>query len=186
MDWKVITRAVRKLPLLVLLTSLVTRAQEAPTSEFDVEAACLYHFAEFVTWPPETFAAPDSPIIIGILGDDPLGAALETTIKNKTFDGHPFQILRLDTKSLSGIRRCHILFIGASERRRIPEILDRLQKAPVLTVSRVDRFVQLGGMVHFLLEGKRVRFEIDDDRAKKAGLRISSKLMRLARPREGS
>jgi hypothetical protein len=186
MDWKAIKRAVRNLLLLVLVTSLATFGQEAPTSEFDVEAACLYHFAEFVTWPSEAFAATNSPIVIGILGDDPLGAALEPTVRNKTFEGHPFQILRPDTKSLLEIKRCHILFICASERRRIPETLEALQHSPVLTVSRVDRFIQLGGMVHFLLEGKRVRFEIEDDRARKAGLRLSSKLLRLARPKEGS
>src|SRR5213078_1103957 len=113
-----------------------------------------------------------------IIGEDPFGEALEATVKNKSINGHSFAIKRI--RSFSEFRSCHILFISSSERRRLPDILKAVSGASVLTVSETDRFIQAGGMINFFMEGNKVRFEINNEPAKRAGLRISSKLLNLA------
>jgi hypothetical protein len=148
-------------------------------SEYQLKAAFLFNFAKFVEWPVEAFRDANSPFVIGVLGENPFETDLEDTVKDKVINGHPFVIKQL--KNLSELKTCHILFISKSERRRLPEIIANLGAAPVLTVSEVDRFLQAGGMVNFILEGNKVRFEINDQPAKRAGLRISSKLLNLAR-----
>lgn len=173
--------------IVVLLMALIwgigaARSQEA--SEYQVEAAFLYHFAKFIVWPAEAFPETNSPITIGILGEDPFGDALETTVRNKAIDNHPFRIVHLDMKSLAEAKSCQILFICPSEKRRLAEILQAVKSASVLTVSKMDRFTQAGGMINFFIEDKKVRFEINDEQARRVGLKISAKLLNLGRHKE--
>ena len=181
---RMISKAIRTavLILAVLWSSVAARGQEA--SEYQVEAAFLYHFAKFVDWPAETFPQENSPITIGILGEDPFGDALETTIRNKTIDKHPFRIVHLDMKSLAEAKRCQLLFICPSEKRRLAEILEAVKQVSVLTVSKMERFTEAGGMINFFIEEKKVRFEINDEQARKVGLKISAKLLNLSRHKE--
>jgi hypothetical protein len=163
----------------------LSSAQEPSASEYQVEAAFLYQFAKFVVWPAPALPADNAPLVIGVLGDDPLGAELEATVKNKTINGHPLRVLKLEGKSLPEARRCQIVFICPSEKRRLAEILPALKGASVLTVSKLDRFLPAGGMINFFIEDNRVRFEINDEAARQAGLKISAKLLSLARHKEG-
>ena len=175
----------------LLLAALALRilapaqAQESPPSEFQLKAAFIYNFAKFVEWPPNAFPAPNSPFVIGIIGDNPFDETLSQTIQNKQINGHPFRVVQF--KSLAEVTNCHILFIGLSERKRLAEILRAVRGSSVLTVSDLDHFLTAGGMINFLMEGNKVRFAISDVAAREAGLRISSKLLNLAkRPeREG-
>src|SRR5579859_4405517 len=167
--------------LMGLLQGPSALAQEAAASEYQVEAAFLYHFAEFVVWPAQSFPRPDSPFVIGVLGDNPFGEALQEAIRDKAINGHPMQLVQLESRSLAELGHCHILFISPSQRKRLPEILQTLNQKSVLTVGRMERFTELGGMINFFIEGKRVRFEINDEAARKAGLKISAKLLTLAR-----
>ncbi len=166
------------LVVLGLATCPVAHAQQAPPSEYQLKAAFLYNFAKFVEWPPEAFPDPATPFTIGIIGQDPFSGDLERTVKAKTARGHPFAIKQI--KSLSELKTCQILFVCASERKRLPDILTALGDASVLTVSELERFMQSGGMINFLMEGHKVRFEINDAAARRVGLRISSKLLSLA------
>ena len=154
------------------------RTQNPPPGEYEVKAAFLYNFAKFVEWPQGAFADADSPLIIGVLGEDPFGEVLDRTVAGKLAQGRPLRIQRW--KRLTEIRRCHILFVSTSERGALPELLETFQAAAVLTVSESDKFAERGGIVHFLLIGSKVRFEINDVSAKKAGLKISSRLLALA------
>jgi hypothetical protein len=167
------------LALLTLGVRPPARAQEAAPSEYQLKAAFLYNFAKFVSWPPEAFPEPSSPFVIGVIGDNPFGEDLEHTVKDKVLNGHPFAVR--EVKALSEVKNCHILFISASERKRLPEILEAARGANVLTVSELERFLQSGGMIHFIMEGNKVRFEINDEPARNSGLKISSKLLSLAR-----
>lgn len=164
-----------------LLRDPSTQAQEAPASEYQVEAAFLYHFAEFVVWPAEAFPKPGTPFVVGVLGDNPFGGALQEAIRDKAINGHPMQLMLFESRSLGELDHCHIVFISPSERKRLPDILQALKDKSVLTVGRMDRFTEWGGMINFFIEGKRVRFEINDEAARKAGLKISAKLLTLAR-----
>jgi hypothetical protein len=174
--------------LLVLLGRATAPAQEAPTPE-EVEAAFLYHFAEFVTWPPEALPATNTPILFGLLGEDAVGRDLEAAIRNKEINGHPLRFEHFDLRSVTKARRCQILFIDPAEKKRVTEILAELRGASVLTVSRMNQFTEAGGIINFYLEEKRgkkvLRFEINDQAARQAGLKISAKLLSLARKKEG-
>ena len=162
----------------LLLASSAGRAQEPQPSEYQVKAAFLFNFAKFVEWPAQAFAEPTSPMVIGILGENPFGDDLERTIRGKTINNRPFEIKAI--KSLPEARRCHILFISTSEKTRLPEILESLGTATVLTVGEMERFVETGGMINLVKEADKIRFQINDVAAKNAGLKISSKLLSLA------
>jgi hypothetical protein len=162
------------------------QSQKPPqkASESQLKAAVLYNFAKFVEWPSKSLPAPNSPFVVGIMGEDSFRGDLDQTVEGKDASGHPFVVKRL--KNISEARECHILFISPSERRRVGEIIEAIGDAPVLTVSEMEHFLQSGGMVNFLMEGNKVRFEINDGPARRAGLRISSKLLNLARARDRS
>jgi len=167
------------LTVLALLSASTLGAEEPQPSEYQLKAVFLYNFAKFVEWPAEAFPRTNAPFIIGVLGQSPLGEELERTVRNKTLNGHPFVIKYL--KGISDMSGCHVLFVSPSERRRMSEILRIASQGSILTVSETDRFLQSGGMIRFFMEGNKVRFDINDEAAKSANLRISSKLLSVAR-----
>ena len=173
------------LAILAFLNRVHARAGEAPPSEFQLKAAFIYNFAKFVEWPAKALPTPGSPFTIGIVGSNPFSDILGQAVLNKQINGHPFRVL--ECKTQADLKACHILFIGLSERKRLAEILRFIRGGNVLTVSDLDHFLTAGGIIQFLMEGNKVRFAINDAAAKEAGLRISSKLLNLAkRPeREG-
>jgi hypothetical protein len=168
-----------------LIVSLVgpgqpaARAQEIVPSEYQMKAAFLYNFAKFVEWPASAFPTSESDFVIGIFGENPFGGDLASSIKGKAVNGHPLVVRQFRT--VAEVKDCHILFVGQSERKRLAELLKAVDRRPVLTVSELDRFMQRGLMVNFFMEGNKVRFDINDEVARKAKLRISSKLLNLAR-----
>ena len=171
------------IPSLILVWLLAPgggRAQESPPTEYQLKAAFLLNFAKFVEWPPEAFAKADSPIVLGILGENPFGNILEQTIQGKKVNSHELKVTKLP--SSAGATNCHILFIGASDNARLPEILKGLGKANVLTVGETDGFTDSGGMINFVPKGNKIRFQINEGAARSAGLKISSKLLSLAEP----
>jgi hypothetical protein len=155
------------------------RAQESQPTEYQIKAAFLFNFAKFVEWPPTAFAEATSPMVLGILGENPFGDDLERIIRGKTVNNRPL-VVRTDFHSPGEATNCHILFISTSEKQRLPEILKGLRGASVLTVGETDRFTETGGMINFVVEGSKIRFQINDAAAKGAGLKISSKLLSLA------
>ena len=143
--------------------------------EYQVKAAFLYNFAKFVQWPSK-----DGPshIVIGIVGDDPLGDVLDQIVRGKTVDGRELVVRRL--RPDDDPRLCQILFVSSSEARRTPDLLMRLQASGVLTVGEAPHFLREGGVIRFYVEDSRVRFEISLQGAAHAGIRISSQLLSLA------
>lgn len=150
---------------------------EAPT-EPEVKAAMIYNFAQFVEWPEGDVKSSPSPFVIGVFGDDPITSILEETVKGESFQNRAIQVRHLFT--LNDVRMCDILFVSQSQKKRIPEILDTIRGSSTLTIGDTEDFVPLGGMIAFKKEGNRVRFQINPDAAMRAGLKISSKLLRLA------
>ena len=158
-------------------------AQEFRPSEYQLKAAFLFNFAKFVEWPPQAFASRTSPLVIGVLGENPFHEDLARAIHDKTVDGHPLALNELLSPAQG--TNCHIVFISTSEKERLTEIFKILGSANVLTVGETDHFTEEGGMINFVLEGTKVRFQINRNAATKAGLKISSKLMSLALPQRG-
>ena len=151
---------------------------DQPPTEYQVKAAFLYNFARFVEWPPRAFADSAAPLGVCVLGDDPFGEALDRAVLGKTLSDRALMVRR--GKKLQELGGCEILFISASERGRLPEILDELRTAPVLTVGESENFAARGGGVQFTLEDNHVHFIINVDATERAGLKLSSKLLSLA------
>ena len=161
----------------------IARGQEAASSEpqYRVKAAFLYNFAKYIEWPEHAFERSDSAMIIGVLGSDPFDGELDRAVRGKVLNGHPLVVRPV--ASLAEIKRCHILFLSTSESKRIGEILNAVDGTSVLTVSETDAgtFLRAGGMINFLIEQNNVRFEINNESAKRVGLKISSRLLSLAK-----
>jgi hypothetical protein len=153
-------------------------AQDA-LPEYQVKAAYLFNFLKFVEYPNESFMDPLAPIVIGVIGDDPFGNALPQVVIGKTVQGRDLviHVYRIG----EDLRSAHILFISASERKRLPMILSSLRGSSVLTVADTEGFLEAGGMIQFLSENDRVRFAINVDATSRAKLKMSSKLLSLAR-----
>jgi len=161
------------------LMSLITNglAQEKP---YEVKAAFLFNFAKFVEWPADSFTKSNAPIVIGVLGENVFGNSLQKVINDRKVNNRSFQFRNFDSPAEA--TNCHILFISASKKNEFAKIVADLHNASVLTVSDTDGFLKDGGMINFLFEGNNVRFQISDEAAKKARLKISSKLLSLAVP----
>ncbi|MDE3067862.1 MAG: YfiR family protein [Verrucomicrobiota bacterium] len=158
------------------LGTLPSRAG-GPT-EYQVKAAFLYNFGKFVDWPSNAFAATNAPLVIGVFGENPFGDNLQSIVRGKNIGNHRVAVRRL--RSLSELKRCQILFVSASEKQRLPDILRAVRGAGVLTVSDMDHFTEAGGMISLFMENREIRFQINNEAARAAGLKISSKLLILA------
>lgn len=171
--------------LFVLITVLISANSSPGTNDnsssfrkYQIMAAFLYNFAKFVEWPNDTFTDTSSTITLGVLGEDPFGVTLES-IRYKTVRGRKLVIKRFD--SVRNLEFCHILFISSSEEERLPQILKSLNNLSVLTVGEMDQFTQFGGIIKFIIQKNKIRFEINVDNAERAGLKISSRLLKLAK-----
>jgi hypothetical protein len=166
------------LGLAVTCSPPVAPAQTPAVTEYEIKAAFLYNFAKFVEWPPAAFADPGSPLVIGVLGDDPFESDLDHIIEGKTANDRPLVIKR--SKRLEDLRACHILFISASESGHLAAMLNSLRTASVLTVGETDQFILLGGVINFIERENKVHFVINLEAAQRTTLKISSKLLKVA------
>jgi hypothetical protein len=154
-------------------------AQSSASSEYQVKAAFLFHFAQFVDWPPESFQGAGSPLTYCTVGGDPFRGALDSSLSGKTIEGRPVRVMHF--KEATEIRGCQILFVGAADKKFVSGTLTSLNRSPVLTVGESAQFAQEGGMIGFLLEDNKVRFDINLEAAEGAKLKISARLLALAR-----
>jgi YfiR/HmsC-like len=160
-------------PLLIALPGLW--AQRSKPTDYQVKAAYLFNFGRFIEWPA---SAKGDSFTICILGQDPFGATLDAALANQTIDGKSVAAKRISTLQESSA--CQILFLSSSEEARLPKIVESLDKSAVLTVSDMPGFSQRGGMIQFILDGNKVRFEVNLTAAQSAGLNPSSELLRVA------
>jgi hypothetical protein len=150
----------------------------AAPSENEIKSAMIYNFTKFVEWPDKALGDGGAPVVAGVLGDDALALVLAAALRDKTIQGHPFVVRRLG--SSADAKGCALLLVGASDRKEVARILQSVGRSPVLTIGERVQFSRLGGVIAFLRDGNRVRFEINLDAAERAGLQVSSKLLRLA------
>jgi preprotein translocase subunit Sec61beta len=146
--------------------------------EAKVKAAYIYNFTKFIDWPGEEKVSAGEPIKICIIGSDPIRTTLGE-LANREAKGRPLKIMRV--KDASSISPCHLLFISRSEEPQLPLILQRLQGTRVLTVSDMPQFAQRGGMISFITEKERVKIEINPRVVRQSGLKVSAKLLEIAR-----
>ena len=167
----------RRQAAVLLLLGLTTGLAGAAAPEYQVQAAFLFNFAKFVDWPEGTLAR-NGTMNVCVMGDDPFGPILDRTVAGKTVHDRPIRVAHVS--DVSDVSQCHVLFIAASERRELPRLLPALAGLSILTVGEMASFAQSGGMIGFTSEEDRVRFEINNEAAERAGLHISSQLLKLA------
>lgn len=165
--------------LLLLVTSTIAWAQDNPTVEYQVKAAFLYNFAKFVEWPPDVFANEKSPITLCVLGKDPFGRALDDVLQGKMINGREFLIRR--TNDLAALKTCQLAFVSEAEIKRLSEIIKNLQGSSALLVGESEGFAERGGQIQFFLEDKKLRFSVNLDAVQRTRLKVSSKLLALAK-----
>lgn len=143
--------------------------------EYNIKAGYILLFTRYVTWPAGAFASPESPIAVGILGWDPFGKVLDETLQGLLVNGRKLELHRLD--DVQAALACHVVFIANSEQPRLGRWLADFGRQPILTITESPEAIEAGAIVNFVLEGNRLRFEINRPAAEKAGIRIASPMM---------
>ncbi len=182
--------------LFVVSTAIKAQAESAQSLEYQVKAAFLYNFFQFVDWPEEKPADSNKPVIIGIIGEDPFGNAFEP-IKDKKVKGRSVVIKRFKSfeelkkstekdkpesgQEIKTLTECYLLFICSSEQKNLKEIINTVKDHDVLTVGETEGFLEAGGIIKWFVEEKKIRFEINVTAAEQAKLKIRSELLRLAK-----
>lgn len=151
---------------------------EVSMPEYQVKALFLMNFAKYVDWPAAAFAQSNSPIIIGLYGEDKFGDALTKVVEGRTISGRRIIIQPIEKDGDLG--KCQMLFISDSEKNHLGEILEKINALPVLTVGETDQFMERGGMINFVKKEDKIRLEINLDATRQARLVISSQLLRVA------
>ena len=164
--------------MLLFLNTPVVQGQQRKVSEYQVEAAYLYNFGRFVQWPPAVTAAKGEAFSICVLGQDPFGPTLDSALAGETLEGKPLKVKRISTPRDAGV--CRILFISSAEENHLKQIVAALDESCILTVSDMPAFSRRGGMIQFVLDGDKVRFEINLTKAETAKLTLSSELLKVA------
>ena len=170
------------MPGLLLSVSLgvapATASGAETPSAGQVKAAMVYSIAKFVDWPADTFADANAPFTICVMGKGPLVAGIESlkgqNVKNRKV------LIRQVTKTEEA-EGCQILLIGDSARRQVPEMMNRLGKQSTMTISDLPNFAENGGVVGFVEDEGKVRFEINLGAAQHSRIHISAQLLRLAK-----
>jgi hypothetical protein len=147
-------------------------------SEYEVKAAFVCKFAAYVEWPPQAFERPDSPLAIGVLGAAPVVDEVARAAAAQTFDGRPIAVRRLAPgDSLAGL---HVVYVARSHAGRLPEVLAAARRLPVLTVTESDDG-EPAGMINFVVVANKVRFDVAPQAAEANQLRISARMLGVAR-----
>jgi hypothetical protein len=184
------SRPASRLLISILLASIAVcplfraLAEEDRPMEYQVKLAFLYNFAQFTQWPADAFSSQAAPMRICVVGSDPFQGDAERGLRGRTAAGHQIEIRTV--KPDDDLKPCHIVFVRSSERKGLPKILAGLQGASALTVGESAGFAVEGGIVNLTLEDSKLRFEINLDAAVQTKLKISSKVLALAKIVKGS
>ena len=152
--------------------------QHGGLSEQELKAAALNQIVHFVRWPVGTFPEADSPVVIGIFGEDPFGALIDELVRGEVASGHPVKIVRCFT--LEATAACHVVYIAEANLRSVARLLHNLADRSILTISGDDAFVERGGVISLSVRSNRIRILVNLEAAKRARVTLSSKLLRLA------
>lgn len=170
----------RKSVLLTLLClcQYFAFAENSPAKEYRLKAAFLFNFAGFAEWPANAFAAADTPMVIGVLGDNPFDGFLDEAVHGEKVNGHPLAVKFYH--SIAEAQSCQILFISASEEEHLEADLADLKGKNILTVSDLADFARRGGIIQMATENNKIRLKVNLNSAKASGVVLSSKLLRPA------
>jgi hypothetical protein len=180
---RVLTRAVSGCTVALLLVSItlvnvpiLAIAEDEAPQDYQVKAAFLVNFPKYVDWPAEAFPSANSPITVGVFGDENVAREYQNMTQGLVVDGHPVVLKRIQSDAdLAG--SFQILFIATSERARAASILEKLKGSPVLLVGETDNFLDQGGMINLVPKNRKIRLQVNLIAARQAHLKISSRLL---------
>lgn len=162
----------------MLMHSNPLPAQTPPSREYQLKAAFLFNFTQFVEWPAASFSSDQSPLVIGILGKTPFNSYLEEIVSGEKVNEHSIVVHYYN--SIDEIQTCHILFVSLAESKNFEQAVTGLKGRHILTVSDVPEFTKQGGMIMFFKKENKIKLQINQEAYREANLVISSKLLRLA------
>lgn len=168
----------RLLRCLALALCSATAWSAPPAGEYQVKAAYLFNFGQFVEWPAAAWDSPTAPFVIGIVGTDPFGSVLDEVVRGESIDGHKLVVRRF--KSVEDVAACNILFIARSEAANLERTARALRGRSVLTVTDSPGAENRGAIIALVTENNRIRMRINLAEARANNLVISSKLLRPA------
>jgi hypothetical protein len=163
--------------ILAMLLLCHSTARTQDLTEPSLKAAFVFNFAKFTEWPVDALPATAS-FTACVLGDGPVGDALERAVKGRLLSGHGVSVSRVQPGG--PLRSCHLLYLSGLTPAQMTVVLAAVRGAPVLTVSDADDFVPLGGIAHLFLENGKMHFDFNLDLARRSRLQLSSKLLSLA------
>jgi hypothetical protein len=181
-EYRLAKHGLRRSVILLLLLALLGGVASVPAvaqtpNEYRVKAAFILNFTRFIEWPSDGYS-DGGALVVGIVGDDPFGGSLDQ-LNGTSVNGHRIVIRRL--KAGDYLKACQILFVSSSERNRLGKILESVRGGSVLTIGELSQFNQAGGIIKFVIQDNKVRFEINSGAASQARLRVSSKLLALSK-----
>ena len=166
------------IPALLLLTYLSLHAQTSPSLEYQLKAVFIFNFTQFVEWPSTSFDTDQSPLVIGVLGENPFGAYLEETVSGEKINKHAVVVRYY--KNEEDAKNCHLLFINLPDAKKRKMAVEALKGKNILTVSDASGFSNEGGMIRFFTRNNKISLQINLEASKASELVFSSKLLRLA------
>jgi hypothetical protein len=162
---------------------LGAQARQLALNEDQVKAAFVYNFVKFVEWPDETQSVA-GPFVIGVLGDTALTAHIADTVRGKAVRGRGFEVRHFTAPD--DLIVCHVLFVVSPDQETVQRTLHVARNFPALTIGELRGFSEWGGVIELIVEDNKFRFEINAGAARQGGLKVSSRLLRLARSVRGN
>lgn len=164
---------------LICTASLAWGEDSSISKEYQLKAALIYSFTKYIDWPPSRFASPDSPLVIGVIGQNPFGDELEKIVEGRRVNGRGFIVKPIySSKEIASV---HVLFVPAGEEPRVVgDSMDLIQAPGVLTVGETEQFTVLGGIITFVTAGDKVHFEVNRESANRGGVSIGQQLLKLS------
>ena len=170
-------RTLLPVALMLFLCLFVPRAH-GQSREYQLKAAFVFNFAQFTDFPTNAFPSTNSPLVIAVLGENPFGDTLQKLVEGERIAGHPVEVRQCER--VSETEGAHVLFLARSAWPSWREVARRVAGKPMLTVCEMETFTREGGMIRLFTAGNKIQFNINPTAAQKAGLNLSSKLLRLA------
>lgn len=152
-------------------------AEKQIPTKYQVKAAFVYNFMKFITWPEESLNGPDDKFIVAVIGEGRINEPL-AKIHGKLIDGYEIRFIQFNNEE--DLMFSHVLFINSSDDYTIAQVVAKTRDKPTLTIAHSNGFLKIGGMINFVIDEESVRFEMNNEAAKRSGLKISAKLLRLA------
>jgi len=178
-DWRLMTRLLRACALSIGVAAGIASPRPAQADEYRVKAAFLYKFGSYIEWPSGSFARADSPVAIGVMGADALADELVQIVAGRNVNGRPVRVRKL--RPGDPIAGLHVLFVGRAESGRLAEILAAAKGQALLTVTESEGGLELGSMINFVVVEDKVRFDIAPPPSESSNLKISARLLGVAR-----